>query len=81
MTIKSSPFFVCWLGSMGFKIKHTTKPRCKIQISRNIKRLSGFGGNERGNLLRYSIQKAGLSNVALFILDVKHANRIRIKRM
>ena len=31
--------------------------------------------------LRYSIQKAGLLNVVLFILDVKQANRARIKRM
>lgn len=28
----------------------------------------------------YSIQKAGLLNVVLFILDVKQANRARIKK-
>ena len=67
---------------MGCKIgKIQPNQDVKYQISQNIKRLSGFGGNERGNLLRYSIQKAGLSNVVPFILDVKQANRTRIKRM
>ena len=66
---------------MGCKMKHTTKPRCEIQINRNIKRLSGFGGNGMEKQLWYSIQKAGLLNVVLFILDVKQANRTMIKRM
>ena len=81
VTIKSSPFFVCWFCLMGCKtgkIQPSQDEKC--QISRNIKRLSGFGGNGRGILHWYSIQKAGLLNVVLFILDVKQANRARIKK-
>ena len=70
VTIKSSPFFVCltWWGCKTGKIRPNQD--VKYQISRNIKRQSGFGGNGIGILLWYSIQKAGLLNVVLFILDV-----------
>ena len=61
---------------MGCKIgKIQPSQDVKCQISRNIKRLSGFGGNERGNMLWFSIQKAELSNVFIFILDVKQTGQ------
>ena len=67
VTIKSSPFFVCWLGSMGCKMKHTTKPRCKIQISRNIKSCLVLAVTKEGIALVLDFKSRVVKHCSLYL--------------